>query len=60
MNQQWKNEQEARKEILDAVTAYYYQFKKNADVFEPGSRIPYAGRVYDEQEIRSTRARAAL
>lgn len=53
MNQQWISEQDARKEILDAVTAYYHQFKENAEVFKQGSRIPYAGRVYDEREMCS-------
>lgn len=53
MKQQWESEQEARKEILAAVTEYYHRFMENADVFEPGSRIPYAGRVYDEKEMCS-------
>ncbi len=43
MNRNWKNEEEARKEILDAVADYYYAFKEDKAGFQPGDRIPYAG-----------------
>lgn len=49
----WKNEQEARQEILSAVTAYYRTYKKQEKDFQPGDRISYAGRVYDEKEMCS-------
>lgn len=48
---QWRNESEARKEILGAITEYYYQFKKDGNKYIDGERVPYAGRVYDEKEM---------
>lgn len=45
-----KTEKEARKEILEAVREYcstYHGGKK----YTPGDRIPYAGRVYDQEEM---------
>lgn len=51
MSYQWSSEAEARKEILDAVAAYYYAYKKNAKKFKPGDRITYAARVFDEKEM---------
>ena len=53
MERAWRNEEEARKEILDAVTDYYNAFKRDKQEFEQGDKIPYAGRVYDEKEMRS-------
>ena len=50
---EWKNEQEARKQIKDLVAAYYHDFKENKKEFEPGDRISYASRVYDEKEMQS-------
>ena len=47
----WKNEEEAREQIKSLVSEYYHQFKKNKKTFEPGDRINYAGRVFDEQEM---------
>ena len=47
----WNNEEEARKEILDAVSAYYHTYKKNTTPFRPGDRITYAARVFDEKEM---------
>jgi len=51
MNSKWKNESEARGEILAAIDEYYKLFKKSSTDFKPGSRINYAGRVYDEKEM---------
>lgn len=51
MDMQWKNEQEARQEILNAVAAYYHSYKENRKPFTPGDRITYAGRVFDEKEM---------
>lgn len=50
----WKDEIEARKYIKEIVTEYYYDFKEKAESkenFEPGDRISYASRVYDEKEM---------
>lgn len=52
MQYQWKDEKQARQEILDAVSAYYHAYKENNRPFQPGDRIAYAGRVYDDKEMR--------
>ncbi len=45
------NEKEIREKIL-ALTTEYYKIKFNNYIFEPGvSRINYAGRVFDENEL---------
>ncbi len=49
----WDSEQEARQEILEAVAEYYHEFKENQKAFEPGDRINYAARVFDEKEMCS-------
>lgn len=49
----WTNENEARKEIKDLVSAYYAQFKAQQKEFSPGDRICYASRVFDEKEMCS-------
>ncbi|MCR5537749.1 MAG: lipopolysaccharide biosynthesis protein RfbH [Lachnospiraceae bacterium] len=50
---QWKNEAEAREQILALVAEYYKEFKRpeQEKPFEPGDRLGYAGRVYDEKEM---------
>lgn len=56
MVKKWKNEEEARSEIKGLVADFYRQFKsKEMDhsEFNPGDRISYAGRVYDEKEMLS-------
>ena len=53
MEYQWTNEQQARQEILDAVSAYYHAYKENKKPFTPGERIPYAARVFDDREMRN-------
>ena len=35
------------------MTAYYYKFTQPREKFAPGDRIGYAGRVYDENELRA-------
>ena len=50
---QWNSEQEARREILESVSAYYHQYKENHNNFQPGDRIAYASRVYDDKEMCS-------
>lgn len=51
--QKWNSEQEARQEILDAVASYYHAYKENKKPFQPGDRITYAARVFDEKEMCS-------
>ncbi|MCI8483283.1 MAG: lipopolysaccharide biosynthesis protein RfbH [Lachnospiraceae bacterium] len=46
-----KTEEQAREEILHLVTEYYNLYHKNKKIFEPGDRIAYASRVYDEKEM---------
>ena len=52
----WKNEDEARKQIKELVAEYYHEFKESVESksnFKPGDRISYASRVYDEKEMQS-------
>lgn len=51
--EKWKNEKQARGQIKEMIREYYLQFKKPEmeSAFEPGDRIPYASRVYDEREM---------
>ena len=49
----WESEQEARQEILAMVGEYYHAFKEPKKAFEPGDRINYAGRVYNEREMQA-------
>ena len=37
----WKNEQEARQEILSLVADYYHAYKEPKKPFGPGDRITY-------------------
>lgn len=46
-----KTEREAKKEILDMVSAYYSKYHNIEVPFKEGDRIPYASRVYDEKEM---------
>ena len=47
-----KTEQQAREEILSLAAEYYREFQK-PPAYRKGGRIPYAGRVYDEREVRN-------
>ncbi len=49
----WNNEAEAREQIKTLVTEYYHDFKEKKDKFQPGKRISYASRVFDEKEMCS-------
>lgn len=49
----WKSENEARENIKNLVAEYYHEFKEEKKEFEPGDRISYASRVYDEKEMQS-------
>lgn len=51
MNNNWKDETEARQDIRNAVSNYYHQFLEPGQQHKPGSRISYGGRVYDEKEV---------
>lgn len=46
-------QQQAKEKILELVGEYYHTYKKNTKDFEPGDRIPYASRVYDEKEMQN-------
>ena len=49
----WKSENAARENIKNLVAEYYHEFKEEKKEFEPGDRISYASRVYDEKEMQS-------
>lgn len=49
----WRNEDEARELIKALVADYYHDFKEKKDAFQPGDRIGYASRVFDEKEMCS-------
>ena len=49
----WNNEDEARNVIKKMVVDYYHDFKEKKEVFQPGDRINYAARVFDENEMCS-------
>lgn len=47
-----KTQEQARQEILDLVADYCQQYHiENKPEFKPGTRIPYASRVYDSREM---------
>lgn len=45
------SEQQAKDRILTLVKDYYEMFHRKEDKYMPGQRIPYASRVYDEEEM---------
>lgn len=47
---EWKTEAEAREQIKSLVAQYYHDFKEKKP-FQPGDRIAYASRVFDEKEM---------
>lgn len=47
----WNNEREARAQIKAMVSQYYQDFKKSKKSFQPGDRMTYAARVFDEKEM---------
>ena len=51
--QMWNSEVEARQQIREMVGEYYRQFKESKGAFQPGDRISYASRVFDEKEMQS-------
>ncbi len=44
-------ENDLRQKAIDAAVKYYEFKHKKKKSFEPGDRIPYAGRIFDEKEI---------
>lgn len=45
-------EQQLREQILELTEKYYNLKHKKEDIFEPGDRISYAGRVFDAEEMK--------
>ncbi|WP_321429464.1 lipopolysaccharide biosynthesis protein RfbH [uncultured Methanolobus sp.] len=48
-----KNKEEMKAEIFDKVKEYYLKYHQKEEFVPEVSRIPYSGRVYDENEIIS-------
>lgn len=48
-----KTEEEARREILDIVEEYYGKYHRRNGSYQEGERVPYASRVYGQQEMRN-------
>ena len=46
------NEEQARLEILNSISAYFNKFH-NKTKYYPGARINYSTRVYDDEEMRN-------
>ena len=46
-----KSMDDAKKEILDLVAEYYRNYHMSSDEFREGDRLPYASRIYDENEM---------
>ncbi|HBQ63854.1 MAG TPA: lipopolysaccharide biosynthesis protein RfbH [Clostridiales bacterium] len=46
-----KMNDQAKRSILQEVAAYYCSRHQNREPFKPGDRIPYAGRVFDQEEL---------
>lgn len=46
-------DKELREAVIKAATAYYDYRHAPGKHFQPGDRIPYAGRVFDEREVAS-------
>jgi len=51
MTESIKKEHILREEILQKTMQYYKTVYAKKDLFVPGDRIPYAGRVFDEKEM---------
>lgn len=47
------SEIQAREKMKSLVGEYYEAYHKNKKEYEPGDRIPYASRVYDEKEMQN-------
>ena len=51
MNEHDLKDKELREQAIKAAVAYYEHKHGNAKSYQPGDRIPYAGRVFDEREV---------
>lgn len=47
----WKSESEAREQITNLVSQYYYAYHNVKKPFKVGDRISYAARIYDDKEM---------
>ncbi len=47
----WTSEQQARDDIKQLVAEYYHEYHEKKKSFQPGDRINYAARVFDEKEM---------
>ncbi len=45
------SEEELRRKVINAARQFYKLKHKKKKAFTPGDRVPYAGRVFDENEI---------
>lgn len=48
-----KSAKELKVEIMTLVEEYYLLEHKKEKAFQPGQRVPYAGRVFDEKEMKN-------
>lgn len=48
-----KTQEQAKEEILSMVEEYFRTFHQKKKPYQEGDRIPYAARVYDEQEMKN-------
>ncbi len=51
MSSKSTSEQNLRQNVIDATVEYFEAIHKNKEEFNPGDRIPYAARVFDEKEM---------
>ncbi|MBC7964110.1 MAG: lipopolysaccharide biosynthesis protein RfbH [Steroidobacteraceae bacterium] len=51
MNDDVRREAELREQAIKAAVAYYEHRHSAKKTFQPGDRIPYAARVFDEREV---------
>lgn len=49
----WSCEAEAREEIKALVSDYYHAFKERKQDFQPGDKLNYASRMFDEKEMQA-------
>lgn len=47
----WNDEHQARHDILEQIKDYYRAYHTSKRPFQPGDRIAYAARVFDEEEM---------